>query len=263
MACRDIAAAKSARDEVRTALPGTSIEVVTCDLASLESVDVAVAQIAGEVDGVDLLVNNAGVMAVDAGRTVDGFETQLGVNYLGHFVLTAGLLPSLQRRPGARIAMAASNGHRLGRVDLDDPMFNVRRYDRWAAYFQSKLALQLFTLELSRRLTASSSPVLALSANPGAARTDLGREGHSGANALNRVVSHTFPSAARASRPMLRALTDPHERPVRATAPGAGRPCEGEAVAPGARPRDRPEAVGPVDRPHRSRPGTRGVVAAK
>ncbi|UYQ60070.1 SDR family oxidoreductase [Streptomyces peucetius] len=210
MACRDIPAAQAVRGEVlKSASPAAAVEIVPCDLASLYSVGEAAEQIATRGQGVDLLVNNAGVMAVDAGLTEDGFETQFGVNYLGHFALTAGLLPLLRQRPEARIVMAASNGHRLGRLDLKDPMFTARRYNRWAAYFQSKLALQLFTLELSRRLAASSSGVTALSANPGAARTDLGWEGHSMSNVLNRFVSYTFPSTSHAIRPMLRALTDP------------------------------------------------------
>jgi NAD(P)-dependent dehydrogenase (short-subunit alcohol dehydrogenase family) len=117
----------------------------------------------------DVLVNNAGVMAVPRGRTVDGFETQLGTNHLGHFALTNLLL----RHVADRVVTVSSAAHRYGRIDLDDLNWEQRRYRRWAAYGQSKLANLLFTLELDRRLVEAGSPVRALAAHPGYAATNL------------------------------------------------------------------------------------------
>jgi NAD(P)-dependent dehydrogenase (short-subunit alcohol dehydrogenase family) len=143
-----------------------STEVRTLDLADLASVRA----FARAWDGsLDVLVNNAGVMAVPRGRTVDGFETQLGTNHLGHFALTNLLLGHV----ADRVVTVSSAAHRHGRIDLDDLNWERRRYRRWAAYGQSKLANLLFTLELDRRLVEAGSLVRALAAHPGYAATNL------------------------------------------------------------------------------------------
>jgi NAD(P)-dependent dehydrogenase (short-subunit alcohol dehydrogenase family) len=143
-----------------------STEVRRLDLADLASVRA----FARAWDGsLDVLVNNAGVMAVPRGRTVDGFETQLGTNHLGHFALTNLLLGHV----ADRVVTVSSAAHRHGRIDLDDLNWERRRYRRWAAYGQSKLANLLFTLELDRRLVEAGSPVRALAAHPGYAATNL------------------------------------------------------------------------------------------
>src|SRR5690606_11893188 len=120
-------------------------------LASLGSVAKFAASQAGEPH-LDILANNAGLMAVDRGWTADGFETHMGVNHLGHFVLTGRLLPLLSTTPGSRVVSMSSIAARLGGIDLTDLLWERRPYDRWQAYFQSKLANLLFTLELDRRL---------------------------------------------------------------------------------------------------------------
>jgi NAD(P)-dependent dehydrogenase (short-subunit alcohol dehydrogenase family) len=145
-----------------------STEVRRLDLADLASVQA----FAGAWEGsLDVLVNNAGVMAVPRGRTADGFETQLGTNHLGHFALTNLLL----RHVADRVVTVSSAAHRHGRIDLDDLNWQRRRYRKWAAYGQSKLANLLFTLELDRRLVGAGSPVRALAAHPGYAATNLQR----------------------------------------------------------------------------------------
>ncbi|SDE61700.1 oxidoreductase [Auraticoccus monumenti] len=153
-----------------TAEPGLrgSLEVRALDLADLASVRAFVAGLPGPVD---VLVNNAGVMAVPLGRTADGFETQLGTNHLGHFALTLGLLPQVTDR----VVTLSSVAHRTGSVDLTDLGWTRRRYSPWGAYGQSKLANLLFTLELQRRLQAAGSPVRALAAHPGYSATNLQR----------------------------------------------------------------------------------------
>lgn len=153
-----------------TAEPGLrgSLEVRELDLTDLASVRSFVAGLPGPVD---VLVNNAGVMAVPLGRTADGFETQLGTNHLGHFALTLGLLPQVTDR----VVTVSSVAHRNGSVDLGDLGWTRRRYSPWGAYGQSKLANLLFTLELQRRLQAAGSPVRALAAHPGYSATGLQR----------------------------------------------------------------------------------------
>jgi NAD(P)-dependent dehydrogenase (short-subunit alcohol dehydrogenase family) len=143
-----------------------STEVRRLDLADLASVRAFASTWAGSLD---VLVNNAGVMAVPRGRTADGFETQLGTNHLGHYALTNLLL----RHITDRVVTVSSAAHRHGRIELDDLNWEHRRYRRWAAYGQSKLANLLFTLELDRRLVEAGSPVRALAAHPGYAATNL------------------------------------------------------------------------------------------
>lgn len=142
------------------------VTVRRLDLADLGSVR----SFAGDTDGqIDLLVDNAGVMATPMQRTVDGFELQIGTNHLGHFALTNLLLPQITDR----VVVVSSDLHRGGTVDLDDLNWERRPYKRWGAYSQSKLANLLFTFELERRLTAAGSVVRATAAHPGYAATNL------------------------------------------------------------------------------------------
>jgi NAD(P)-dependent dehydrogenase (short-subunit alcohol dehydrogenase family) len=141
-------------------------DVRRLDLADLRSVRAFADGLDGDVD---VLINNAGIMAVPFGRTADGFELQIGTNHLGHFALTALLLPRITDR----IVTVSSTAHRIGRIDLQDLNWERRRYRRWAAYGQSKLANLLFTSELQRRLTDAGSSVRAVAAHPGYARSNL------------------------------------------------------------------------------------------
>jgi NAD(P)-dependent dehydrogenase (short-subunit alcohol dehydrogenase family) len=156
-------------------MPGAT-EVRQLDLASLASVREFAAGYDGEID---LLINNAGVMAPPLGRTADGFELQFGTNHLGHFALTNLLL----ERVTGRVVNVASGAHRMGSIDFEDPNWERRPYSAWRAYGQSKLANLLFTAELQRRLTAAGSPILATAAHPGYAATNL--QFHSGRRALD------------------------------------------------------------------------------
>jgi protochlorophyllide reductase len=208
LACRNTAKADVAAGRIRARTPGARLEVRALDLADLRSV----AAFADGMDGrLDLLVNNAGLMAVDESRTAQGFETQFGVNHLGHFALTARLLPLLLATPGSRVATMSSMGHR-GARGAADPLLE-RPYRRWQAYFQSKLANLLFTAELHRRLTEAGTSTIALAAHPGGSATDLGTEG---GGLTNRAMTLVAPLAAQpaevGARPMLRALTDPAAR---------------------------------------------------
>jgi NAD(P)-dependent dehydrogenase (short-subunit alcohol dehydrogenase family) len=164
-------------------------EVRHLDLADLASVRAFADGWGGDLD---ILINNAGVMAVPERRTVDGFELQIGTNHLGHFALTNLLLPHIRDR----VVTVASTAHRTGRIDLDDLNWERRRYQRWLAYGQSKLANLLFTLELQRRLNLADSDVRALAAHPGYAATNLQSRSENLVNHLvmalgNRVIAQS------------------------------------------------------------------------
>jgi NAD(P)-dependent dehydrogenase (short-subunit alcohol dehydrogenase family) len=163
LAVRDEAKGTKAADTLPA--PGAK-EVRLLDLASLESVRAFARDWSGPVD---LLINNAGVMIPPLSRTKDGFELQFGTNHLGHFALTNLLLPNIT----GRVVTVSSGAHRSGRIDFDDLNWERRRYRRWPAYGQSKLANLLFTAELQRRLTEAGSPVLSMAAHPGYAATNL------------------------------------------------------------------------------------------
>ena len=161
MAVRDVDAGERIAAEL-----GGAVTVRRLDLADLTSVR----EFAAGVDGpVDVLVNNAGLMAVPKGRTADGFETQFGVNYLGHFALTGLLLDRITDR----VVTLSSMAHRIGRIRLDDPNHERGRYERWTAYGQSKLACLMFAYELEFRFTGSGSRLRSLAAHPGYAATNL------------------------------------------------------------------------------------------
>ncbi len=208
LACRNTAKADVAAAGVRSRTPGAKLDVRALDLSDLDSV----ASFAEGFDGpLDMLVNNAGLMAVDESRTAQGFETQFGVNHLGHFALTARLMPSLLATPGSRVGSMSSMGHRGARGPADPTL--TRPYDRWQSYFQSKLANLLFTAELQSRLAAAGSSTVAVAAHPGGSNTDLGTEGSGPANRSMRwVVPLITQSAELGARPMLRAMTDPSVR---------------------------------------------------
>jgi NAD(P)-dependent dehydrogenase (short-subunit alcohol dehydrogenase family) len=161
LAVRDTAKGEAAA----AGMPG-AVETRALDLADLDSVRAFASAWEGDLD---LLVNNAGIMAVPEGRTKDGFELQLGTNHLGHFALTNLLLPHITDR----VVTVASSAHRMGSIALDDLNWERRPYHAWRAYGQSKLSNLLFTLELEQRLTAAGSQVRALAAHPGYAATNL------------------------------------------------------------------------------------------
>jgi len=208
MACRDESAGEAAAAGLRAEHQGVTLEVRPLDMASLASVEKFAAGLAGE-PRLDVLGNNAGVMAVDRGLTADGFELHMGVNHLGHFALTARLLPLLRATAGSRIVSMASVVARVGSMDLADLCWERRPYDRWQAYFQSKLANLLFTFELDRRLRAEGSPTAALAAHPGGSRTGLGNTGHSWSNRSLSLWKLFAQSAAHGALPFVRAATDP------------------------------------------------------
>lgn len=171
MACRDATRAQAAVDALQQRVPDAKIELMSLDLADLSSIRKFAKAVSARHPRIDLLCNNAGVMALPLCRTKDGFEMQIGTNHLGHFALTGLLLPQLQ---GGRVVTVASMAHRWTRgMDFDDFNWERKPYRKWDAYGKSKLANLLFTFELARRLQKAGAKLRALAAHPGYSATNL------------------------------------------------------------------------------------------
>ena len=168
LAVRNLVKGRVAQERIAAEAPGARTTLRELDLADLDSV----ATFAEETEKVDVLVNNAGVMALPRGQTKQGFELQLGTNHLGHFALTGRLLPRLLAGDRPRVVTLSSNAHKTGRMNFDN-LQGERRYFRWAAYGQAKLANLLFALELQRRADAHGLPLTSVAAHPGYAATNL------------------------------------------------------------------------------------------
>jgi NAD(P)-dependent dehydrogenase (short-subunit alcohol dehydrogenase family) len=210
LACRNVEKGESARRGCDEAAPGSDIELEELDLASLDSVRAFAERFRAGHEGLDLLINNAGVMATPRRYTADGFELQLGTNHLGHFALTGQLIGAMEGREDARVVTLSSGAHRIGRIAFDN-LGGERRYFRWRAYGQSKLANLMFALELDRRLRRAGSAVKSLAAHPGYAATNLQFAGPPGVDAAvmklsNRLVAQSDEMGA---LPTLYAATEP------------------------------------------------------
>ncbi len=172
LGCRSAERAADAIDTIRADVPHASVAFLPLDLADLAAVQVAAEEFAKEHSSLDLLVNNAGVMALPRRETADGFEMQFGTNHLGHFALTGRLLPLLLAAPAPRVTTVSSNAHKFGRLRFED-LQGRHRYFRWVAYGQAKLANLVFALELQRRADAAHAPLTSTAAHPGFAATNL------------------------------------------------------------------------------------------
>ncbi|WP_024799688.1 oxidoreductase [Nocardia sp. BMG51109] len=171
MACRSVPRGHEVAAEIRAATPAADLTVLELDLADLVSVRSFVTQLKMLEYTPDVLVNNAGVMAMPPRLTTDGFELHFGTNHLGHFALTALLASGMLSRPDARVVTVSSAMHRLGRMNLQ--VFDDVRHDKWRAYCDSKLANVMFSYELARKAAASGSPLRSIAAHPGFAATNL------------------------------------------------------------------------------------------
>jgi NAD(P)-dependent dehydrogenase (short-subunit alcohol dehydrogenase family) len=173
MGCRNQEKAALAVEAVKRVAADAAPEVVPLDVADLVDVRGCAERLTRELDHLDMLMNNAGVMAIPHQRTKQGFEMQFGTNHLGHFALTGLLLPLLRRARAPRVVTVSSSGHRAGTIRFDDLNWERGRYSRWFAYTQSKLANLLFTSELQHRAAAAGTDLLAVAAHPGYAATNL------------------------------------------------------------------------------------------
>lgn len=215
LACRNPDRAAAALDEVRAVATGPAPETVPLDLADLDQVARAADDIAERTDALDILVNNAGIMAPPRSTTVQGHETQFGVNHLGHFALTGRLLPVLLAAPRPRVVTVSSGGHRMGWMHWDD-LDATKGYSAWLRYGQSKLANLLFTAELARLADRHHTSLVAVAAHPGYAATELTHNGPGdrGANRLMDAVTGLgdrllAQSAGQGAIPQIHAATAP------------------------------------------------------
>jgi NAD(P)-dependent dehydrogenase (short-subunit alcohol dehydrogenase family) len=214
---RDPHKADDAVSQIRADTPGTDVDVVSLDLASLDDAKRAGSEVATAYDRVDVLINNAGIMIPPRTETADGFELQIGTNHLGHFAWTASLWPLLEASD-ARIVTVSSNAHTMVKgIDLRSLTRegSPRRYRRWTSYAESKLANLVFAVELDRRVKAAGLGVVSVAAHPGYASTNLTKTGPTVGGmslpgiAVHQVTKVLAQSATAGAWPQLMAATDP------------------------------------------------------
>lgn len=172
LACRNLDKATTAAQNIRQAVPNAKLEVLQLDLADQASVHQFADNFKAKYDRLDLLINNAGVMAPPYAKTKDGFELQFAANHLGHFTLTGLLLGHIRQTSQVRVVNVSSNLHKSGKINFDD-LNSEKNYDRWNAYGQSKLANLLFSRELNARFAEHDIDAVAVSAHPGWTTTGL------------------------------------------------------------------------------------------
>lgn len=218
MAVRNLEKAQRAHDEIRAIHPQASLEIVELDLGSFEKTGEAAATIASNHPGIEILINNAGLMAMPEQRTADGYEMQFGVNHLGHWILTAGLLQPLLHAPAARVVTVTSTAHHMGRPVDPDNVNMEGDYSAWGAYGRAKLANYHFALGLQQEFEKRALAAQSLVAHPGLSNTDLqartvseGGGGQTGAF-FHWLAQKTGMSPSRGALPQLRAATDPAAR---------------------------------------------------
>ena len=214
MAARNMDKADAAGEDIRGTHPGAILDIRSLDLGSLASIKALAASVTRDHAAIDILINNAGLMGTPPQTTRDGFELQFGTNHLGHFALTALLMPSLLMADRGRVVTVTSFGrHFRAKVDPDD-LGMEERYDAWLAYGRSKMANHQFALELQHRLSSAGSAVESLSAHPGMSNTNLqaasvaASGGGRSQRFFHRWVQRLGMPAARGALPQLRSAFD-------------------------------------------------------
>ncbi|MBN1927048.1 MAG: SDR family NAD(P)-dependent oxidoreductase [Prolixibacteraceae bacterium] len=212
LACRNLEKGIKAKSEMLDSNPEGDIDVMKLDLADLASVRLFVEEYKQNNSRLDVLLNNAGIMATPYFKTKDGFEAQLGTNHLGHFALTGLLMDMIKSTPGSRVVNVSSMAHKSGKMDFNDLMFEKdRKFKPMRAYGQSKLANLLFTYELQRYFEANNIDSIAVAAHPGGSNTRLAShlEEKPVMRMLSPVVRGMMQSAAMGALPQIRAAVDP------------------------------------------------------
>jgi NAD(P)-dependent dehydrogenase (short-subunit alcohol dehydrogenase family) len=212
VASRSDVRGKEAVARIIAEVPDADLDLRSLDLADLANIRSFADGVATSYPSIDLLINNAGVMAIPRSTTADGFEMQFGTNHLGHFALTGHLLPNLLGNTDARIVTVSSTAHKPGHINFDDLMAE-QRYRKWNVYSNTKLANLLFTYELQRRLAATRSSAIAVAAHPGTSATNLVAVSAQD-NLIKRIVMPAgarliSQSAAKGALPQLYAATAP------------------------------------------------------
>jgi protochlorophyllide reductase len=212
MATRDQEKARKAKSALEASIPGADLELMPLDLASLAGVRDFAQRFQAQHTQLNLLFNNAGVMAIPYRKTPDGFEWQFGTNYLGHFALTGLLLPTLLATPKSRIITTSSMMHQLGKIEFDN-LNGERSYGRWSAYGRSKLADLMFAWELQRRLKKAGADTISIAAHPGYSNTSLQATSAAESRVAMERLSYSLykgQSAAMGALPQLYAATSPY-----------------------------------------------------
>ena len=214
LACRSEQRGRRALLGITTEQPRARARLMELDLGSLESIERFAREFGECHSHLDVLVNNAGIMAVPYSRTADGFESQMGTNHLGHFALTGRLLDCLVSTPRSRVVTVSSNAHRMAQIDFDNLLYEKGGYSAWRAYFRSKLANLLFTYELRRRFEHAGIDALALAAHPGSVATNLGAHffRRRWLRPLRTLIHGLLQDPEMGALPILRASVDPAAR---------------------------------------------------
>jgi NAD(P)-dependent dehydrogenase (short-subunit alcohol dehydrogenase family) len=213
MACRSMERAKRAQSEILAEVPDAKTVIIPLDVSEPNSIREFGRRFSEQIGELDLLINNAGIVATPLARNSVGHEMQLATNYLGAFALTGTLLPFFTRTMQGRIVNVGSLMHRFGKLDLDDLNWEKSPYNKWQGYGRSKVAMLSFTMELDRRLHESGSNIIALGAHPGFANTDVAKNNaelraQSGFRAWRqKKLEPLVPTAAEAVRPIIHAAT--------------------------------------------------------
>jgi len=230
LACRNIKRGQKALDEILRLHPRAKLELMVLDLCDLQSIKQFSGEYVSKHDSLDILINNAGVMATPFDKTIDGFELQFGGNHLGHFALTAQLMNLLRQTQNSRVVVVSSLAHQMGTINFNN-LNGENGYWRWPAYAQSKLANLLFAFELQRGLLASKSTTTVTMAHPGYTATNL-----QNTSLLARSGNGILAQNARCgAQPTLRAATDTQAKSGSYWGPGGfmelrGAPVEVRAV---------------------------------
>lgn len=204
LAVRNVSKGEKVAEEIRAENPDAEISVLQMDLSNLRSIKEFSSQFLADFDRLDLLINNAGIMVCPYATTDDGFEIQIGTNHLGHFALTGHLIEHLKKTPDSRVVVVSSGGHNFSKIDLDDLNWEKRKYKKFIAYADTKLANLYFAYELKRRLESEGGNPMVTAAHPGWTETELQR--HSGtARFLNLFFAQGTDMGA---LPTLRAAID-------------------------------------------------------
>lgn len=216
MACRNMEKGKTAQEEMNRLYSGSETDLRHIDLGDLGSVESFADGILQDYEHLDVIMCNAGIMAVPYGTTKDGLEMQMGVNYYGHFALIGKLMPLIKKSPGIRIVTTSSAAEKIGKLDLEKPV-NEKNYNRWRRYGDSKLAMLMFAISLQKRFEKSGIDGSALSAHPGYAKSSLRtRQLKTEKNIIQRLLLKFFEmlsmSAERGILPLLYAAADPEVR---------------------------------------------------
>lgn len=212
LACRSTEKAEKAKNEILKEHPKAHIDIIPLDLSDLKSVSKFVELFLKNYKRLDVLLNNAGIMMVPYQLTKDGFESNQGVNHLGHFALTSQLFPILKSTPQSRIVNVSSSAHKMGKMDFDNYLYEHGKYGKLKAYGRSKLSNLLFTYELDRKIKDKKYDIKVLAAHPGVARTDLGRHMKQGGllKPIYWIFNKVTLSAYQGALPEIRASLDPN-----------------------------------------------------